>query len=165
MMYEESEHTKVLDSNTFKKPVKNIKVPKPATVKLGRPVSEAVQLMQERHFGCLLVLKDGVVAGILTERDLLMKVIGKGKDLKSMKVEEVMTPDPETFQPDDSIAFVLNAMHVGGYRHIPIVDEEKHPLAVVSVKDVVGFIAEHFPEELLNLPPKPMRETQEREGA
>jgi CBS domain-containing protein len=76
-----------------------------------------------------------------------------------------MTANPEAFQPDDSIAYVLNAMSVGGYRHVPVVDEQKIPLAVISVRDIVSFIIEHFPEEVLNLPPEPIRSTEQREGA
>jgi len=76
-----------------------------------------------------------------------------------------MTAKVEGFQPEDSVAYVLNAMHVGGYRHVPVVDETGKPLAVVSVKDIVGFLIEHFSEDILNLPPAPMRKTEQREGA
>ncbi len=76
-----------------------------------------------------------------------------------------MTPKVEGLQADDSIAFVLNTMHVGGYRHVPITDDRGVPVAVVSVKDIVGFIIEHFQEDVVNLPPRPMRTTNEREGA
>ncbi len=164
IMYQESEHVKVLDSNTFKKAVKTIKVRKPIVVNVGKTVKNAVELMQQKLLGCVLVVKEGKLAGILTERDVLMKSVGSGKDMAKVKVEEIMTPDPETFQPVDSVAYVLNAMSVGGYRHVPIVDEQNHPLAVVSSKDIVSFIVEHFPEEVLNLPPRPMRRTDEVDG-
>lgn len=164
IMYEESEKTKVLDSNTFKKPVKNVKVRRPIVVNVGQTVKEAVALMQKKKYGCVLVAKNDRLAGIFTERDLLMKCIGSGKDLAKVKVEEVMTPDPEAFQPEDSVAFVLNAMSVGGYRHVPIVDERNKPIAVVSVKDIIRFLVEHFPEEVLNLPPHPIRRTDHIDG-
>lgn len=164
IMYEESEHVKVLDSNTFKKPVRNIKVRKPLVLNVGKTVNDAVALMQQKHLGCVLVVKENKLAGILTERDILMKTVGSNKDITKVKVEEIMTPDPESFQPDDSVAFVLNAMSVGGYRHVPIVDEQIKPLAVVSVKDIIGFLVEHFPQEVLNLPPRPIRRTEREEG-
>jgi len=164
IMYQESEHVKVLDSNTFNKPVKNIKVRKPLVLNVGKTVKDAVGLMQQKRLGCVLVVKEGKLAGILTERDILMKSVGSGKDIAKVKVEEIMTPDPEAFQPEDSVAFVLNAMSSGGYRHVPIVDERDRPLAVVSVKDVVKFLVEHFPQEVLNLPPRPIRRTDQIDG-
>jgi CBS domain-containing protein len=165
IMYQESERVKVLDSNTFLQPIKHLKVRKPCVLAVGRPVTEALELMQKKEVACILVTKESKLIGILTERDILTKAIGKGKDLSNMRVEDIMTPDPESFEPDDSVAFVINAMDLGGFRHIPVVDEQNHPLAVVSVKDVIGFIAEHFSQEVLNLPPRPVRKTQEREGA
>ena len=164
IMYEESEKTKVLDSNTFKKPLKNIKVRKPLVLKSGQSVKEAVELMQHNRLGCVLVVRGGKLSGILTERDVLLKSIGSGKDMSKAKVDDIMTHDPEAFQPDDSVAFVLNSMSVGGYRHVPIVNEKNEPLAVVSVKDIVAFLVEHLPEEVLNLPPKPVRRSGDIDG-
>ncbi|HEX9614620.1 MAG TPA: CBS domain-containing protein [Bacteroidota bacterium] len=163
-MYEEPEQTKALNSSTFRQPIKHLKVLKPVSLAPGQTVREALEIMREKRFGCVVITEHEKLVGILTERDILMKVAGvKGSEAK--KVREIMTPDPEVFQPDDSIAFVLNAMHVGGYRHVPVVDESGTPLAVVSVKDIVGFILDHFAEDVLNLPPKPMRTTDQREGA
>jgi CBS domain-containing protein len=164
IMYEESAKTKVLDSDTFKKPVKNIKVKKPLMLDVGKMVSDAVEVMQQKNMGCVLIVKGGKLAGILTERDILMKLIGSGKDFGKVKVEDIMTRDPQAFQPEDSVAFVLNAMAVGGYRHVPIVDQENRPVAVVSMKDIVNFIVEHFPEEVINLPPRPIRHTDQIDG-
>lgn len=164
MMYEESEHVKVLDSSTFRKPIKNLRVKKPLTMSPDQTVAEAIEMMQQKKVGCILVTKNEKMVGIFTERDVLFRVVGK-KGMDQKKLGEVMTPKVDGFQPDDSIAFILNAMHVGGYRHVPVMDESGKPLAVVSVKDIVGFILEHFPEDVLNLPPTPMRKTQQREGA
>src|ERR1044072_4813188 len=164
MMYEEPERTKTLDSNTFLKPVRSLKLRKPVTVDLNQSVQEALSVMQAKRFGCVLVTAGSTLAGILTERDIVGKALGKGRDLKAVPVKELMTADPVTLQQDDSVAFVLNAMHVGGYRHVPIVDDKNRPLAVFSVKDIIGFIVDHFPEEILNLPPKPIRKTEHLDG-
>ncbi|MEX1137862.1 MAG: CBS domain-containing protein [Bacteroidota bacterium] len=163
-MYEELENRKVLDSSTFRQPIKRLKVRKPVTLSPGQSIAETLDVMKQKRIGCVVVTEKEKLVGILTERDILLKVAGvSGAEKK--KVREIMTPDPEVFEPDDSIAFVLNAMHVGGYRHIPVVDEGGKPLAVISVKDIVGFILDHFAEDVLNLPPKPMRTTDQREGA
>jgi len=164
MMYEESEKVKVLDSNTFKKPIKNIKVGKPICLDDDAMVQDALSMMQIKQFGCVLITKDQQLAGILTERDIITKVVGSGQEPSEISVRDVMTPNPEAFQPEDSIAYVMNAMVIGGYRHVPVVDENNVPLAVVSVKDIISFLVEHFPEEVLNLPPKPLRKVQTQNG-
>src|SRR5438309_11104496 len=164
IMYQEAERMKVLDSTTFLRPVKNLKLKKPVMIDVGQTVAEALSLMQTKQFGCLLVTRGSALAGILTARDSVAKALGEGRDLARIPVTEIMTPDPITLQPDDSVAFVMNAMHVGGYRHVPIVDERNQPLAVVSVKDIIAFIVESFPEEILNLPPKPIRKAKRQDG-
>jgi CBS domain-containing protein len=165
-MYEEgSGEPKVLNSDTLKAPIKSMDLVPAVVVERGTLLQEAVHRMQEKHIGCVLVVQKNVVEGILTERDLLMKVVGTTKDLSKLKVEEVMTPNPEVLQPDDMIAYALNYMHVGGYRHVPIVDGEGHPVAVISVKNIVSYLADYFPQEVLTLPPRPIRTTKTREGA
>lgn len=165
IMYQESDRLHVLDSNTFKKPVKNLKLRKPITLDLDEALQNAVALMKTKQCGCVLVTaKDSTLAGILTERDILTKAVGERRDFKEIKIREVMTPDPESVQAADSVAFVMNAMHVGGYRHVPVVDEHDVPVAVVSVRDIVGFIVENFPEEILNLPPKAPRRAPQADG-
>ncbi len=164
IMYTEGSQVKTLDSSTFKKPIRHIRVKRPLTLSPDRTVAEAVEMMQKNRVGCLLVVEKEKMVGIFTERDVLLKVAGK-KGVESMKLREVMTPKVEGFEPDDSVAYVLNAMHVGGYRHVPVVDEKGKPVAVISIKDIVGFLIEHFSEDILNLPPAPMRKTEQREGA
>ena len=164
MMYEEDKGPKVLDSSVFSKPIKHIRVRKPISMSPEHTVEKAMLQMNERGVGCVLVTENKKLIGIFTERDVLKKVAGKDAS-GSLKLKEVMTPKVEGLQADDSIAYVLNTMHVGGYRHVPIMDEMGLPVAVISVKDIVGFIIEHFPEDVINLPPRPMRTTTEREGA
>lgn len=164
IMYTEGATAKVLDSSTFKKPIRNIRVKRPLTLSPEKTVADAVEMMQKNRVGCLVVVEKERMVGIFTERDVLLKVVGK-QGMESMKLRDVMTPKVEGFEPEDSVAYVLNAMHVGGYRHVPVVDEKGKPVAVVSIKDIVGFLIEHFSEDILNLPPAPMRKTEQREGA
>jgi CBS domain-containing protein len=110
--------------------------------------------MNERHTGCVLVQKDGKLAGIFTERDLLRRVVFRDGN-RSWKVDAVMTRDPETLRPSASVAFALNKMSVDGYRHIPIVDDEGKAVGVLSIKDIVNFVVDFFPESVLNLPSDP----------
>jgi len=163
-MYEKEGGVKVLDSSTFRKPIKHLRAKKPITVAASLRVADAVRLMREKKLGCVLVTEGEKMIGIFTERDVLTRVFGE-KNSETLLVKDVMTPNPQAFQPDDSVAYVLNAMSVGGYRHVPVVDAGGKPHAVLSVRDIIGFIIEHFPEEVLNLPPEPIRKTEQREGA
>ncbi len=128
----------------------------PVTVPLDATLQEAVKKLQEKHIGCVLVVgEDGKLAGIFTERDLLTKIVGRPVDLARAQVADHMTVEPETLRADDKVAWALNKMQLGGFRHVPIVDAGGRPIGVVSVKDIVEFIVELFPAAVLNLPPEP----------
>ncbi|MEE9225433.1 MAG: CBS domain-containing protein [Bacteroidota bacterium] len=165
-MYEEPKREfKTLTTETLRLPLRQLSLNEPAVLNVGSTVQQAIEMMRQKHIGCIIITKSSKLVGILTERDLLMKFIGEGKHPESLKVDELMTPEPETLQLDDMIAFAMNMMHVGGYRHIPIVDDQNSPVAIVSVKDILDFLSRYFPQEVLNLPPRPMRRTESREGA
>jgi len=68
-----------------------------------------------------------------------------------------MTPDPEVLTPDDPIVYALNKMSVGGFRHVPLVDAARRPVGVVSVKDIVDYLADLFASDVLTVPPDPAR--------
>ncbi len=138
-----------------RQPIREIDFRAPVSVGPTQSAADAVRAMGERGIGCVLVVDQGRLVGIFTERDLLMKVVVAGKRPEDFRVTDVMTPQPETLRPDDTIAFALNLMSVGGYRHIPLVDAEGKPQGVLSVKDIVNFFVEHFPREVLTLPPTP----------
>jgi CBS domain-containing protein len=114
----------------------------------------AINAMNERRTGCVLVQKAGDLVGIFTERDVLRRVVFRDGN-RSWKVESVMTKNPETLPPTASVAFALNKMSVDGYRHIPITDDRGKPIGVLSVKDIVRFVVEFFPDAVLNLPSDP----------
>jgi CBS domain-containing protein len=120
--------------------------------------------MNREKFGALLVTRAGRLTGIFTERDVLNKIAGRGLDFSTIVVKTYMTPDPETLGLDDMIAYALNMMSVGGYRHVPLVDGDHRPVGMVSVRDVVEMIVENFPKDVLNLPPDPGHETRSEYG-
>jgi CBS domain-containing protein len=126
-------------------------------------VRDAVRLMLEREIGALLVVRDGRAVGIFTERDVLRRVALSGLDL-SRPVSSVMTEDPETLALNDGIAFALNKMIVGGFRHVPIVDANGFPQAVLSLREVVSFIVDLLPGRVFNLPPDPRLKAQSPDG-
>jgi len=113
----------------------------PTTVLADARLSDCVALMQEKHIGSLLVVDAvGALLGIFTERDCLMRVLGKVSDLSTASVKDYMTAKPVTERPDVSLAFALNLMSNGGFRHVPIVDQDNMPIGILSVKDVIDHI-------------------------
>jgi CBS domain-containing protein len=138
--------------------------PRPAvTLNEEAPIGDAIRLMLERKIGAVLVMRAGKTTGIFTERDVLRRVVSGGVD-RSRPLREVMTEDPETLGPEDGIAFALNKMIIGGYRHVPIVDGDGRPLAVLSLRELVSFIVELLPGRVLNLPPDPSLEAHSEDG-
>jgi len=149
---------RVLDQRMIREPIRLLR-PQPRPPLGLRPddsVEAAWHLMREHRVGCVLVVDDGALVGILTERDLLMRV---DVPWSARPIREVMTPDPETLSPDDPIVYALNKMSVGGFRHVPLVDAAGHPVGVVSVKDVVDYIVDFFPNDVLTVPPSPEQRT------
>lgn len=120
-------------------------------------VREAMQAMQKGHRGYILITEDGSprsrLLGIFTERDILLRVIESPRNFSEVRITEVMTRDPEALPVDARLAWALNMMAIGGYRHVPVVDGNGWPTAVLAVRDIVEFLAESFPAEILNLPP------------
>ena len=153
---EERERTprRTLDSRSIHEPLRLLNPRSPLSVAPSATLREAVAIMREHHVGCVLVVEGERLAGILTERDLLLKM--EHADLGG-PVSRLMTPDPETLQIDDPIVWALNRMSVGGYRHVPLVDRNDRPVGILSVKDIVHYIVALFPNEVLTLPPDPQR--------
>jgi CBS domain-containing protein len=133
-------------------------------------VTQAMRAMQKEHRGVVLVTEDGSsetsVLGVFTERDVLFRIVDRGRNPMTLSLAEVMTRDPECVPVEASIAWVLNKMSIGGFRHVPVVDKAGRPVFVVSVRDVVEWLVERFPREVLNLPPIWGGDvTRDREGA
>jgi signal-transduction protein with cAMP-binding, CBS, and nucleotidyltransferase domain len=138
--------------------------PKPAAgVAEDATIGEAIELMLSRRIGAVLVLGGERLVGIFTERDVLRRVAGVEVD-HSHPVREVMTPDPEALSLDDGVAFALNRMVEHGYRHVPIRGDRPGEWAVLSLRDVVTYIASLLPGRVLNLPPEPRLAARSMDG-
>ncbi len=118
-------------------------------------VQDAVATMKSRRIGCVVITVERQLQGIFTERDVLKKIVGAELDLMATPLSAVMTPQPQSLGEFDTIAYALNFMDQGGYRHIPIVNAAFEPVGIVSIKDIVTYLVEHFADEILNLPAHP----------
>jgi len=113
--------------------------PPPLTVSPDTAVDVVVARMQEAGSDCVLVTVDDRLVGIFTDRDAVVKAAGRRLD--TLKVGELMTPDPVVLRHDDPIAIAIHKMAVGGFRHIPILDGGR-PTGVVTARDVFYHLAE-----------------------
>jgi CBS domain-containing protein len=102
--------------------------------------------------------------GIFTEHDALMKVIGQDVDA-SRPIDEFMTQAPRAIDANATLHQALAAMEEGPYRNLPLVDGAGNLVSLLRQQDVLEFVAEAFPEEILNLPPRPHQLMEEPEGA
>jgi CBS domain-containing protein len=136
----------------------------PLRVRPDQAVADAAALMRQESVGCLLVCDGDRIVGILTERDLLRRVLAAGKPLTT-PVAECMTPNPVVVHRKEPVGSAVRRMEEGGYRHLPVVDEAGRPVGVLSVKRIVHYLVEHFPSTVYNLPPDPGAVQNEREGA
>jgi CBS domain-containing protein len=113
--------------------------PPPLTLGPETPVDLTIARMQEAEADCVLVTVDGQLVGIFTDRDAVLKAAGRR--LGAFQVGDFMTPDPVVLRHDDPIAVAIHKMAVGGFRHIPIV-ENGRPTGVVTARDVFQHLAE-----------------------
>jgi CBS domain-containing protein len=111
-------------------------------------VSEVARLMKRSRVGAVVVVEDGKLAGVFTERDALFRVIAEGRDPQTTRLGEVMTRDPQTIHPDKPFAHALHIMYQGGFRHVPVV-EDGRPIGMISTRDALGPELEDFVYELL----------------
>lgn len=126
----------------------------PFEVTANRCVADAVEALRKHRVGCLLIIDDGKLVGIFTERDLLTRVIALSLPL-STPLRECMTLKPVTVHPMDSVRTAIERMELGGYRHLPVVDDEQRPVGILSAKRILNYIVEHFPATVYCQPPDP----------
>jgi CBS domain-containing protein len=154
-----------LESALLLETLNNVTTQLPLVVDAGATLAETISRMQEELRGCALVVDAGRLVGVFTERDVLMRVVGRSIDLGQTTVRDFMTRDPVTLPSDSSVAFALNRMLIEGFRHIPLVDEQGRPTGVVSMRLLIEYLSDFFNRDLLNLPPEPRASFRSREGA
>jgi 2-oxoglutarate/2-oxoacid ferredoxin oxidoreductase subunit beta len=136
---EETERDELQD--LMKVPISKLDLPDPETVLAGTTLDVAVEKMQEKNLGCLIVTNDdGSLAGIFAQGDIFSQVAGKDVDLASTTVGSLMTPDPTNLKRSAPVGHVLYLMAHHGFRHIPIVDGKGRPVKLVSFKAILKSV-------------------------
>jgi CBS domain-containing protein len=144
--------------------VARLKPTPPHSVAPDATIGDAVRLMRQKQVGCLVVCQDKHLVGIITERDLLTRVLATDRPL-SDTVDKVMTKDPMTVFAHDSVRRAMVRMQKGGYRHLPVVDDAGRPVGILSIKRVIHYLAAHFPSAVYNQPPNAASFPNQRGGA
>lgn len=117
----------------------------PITVIGQTSLANAIHQMNSHNIGCLLVTDElGRLAGIITERDILMRVAGLVEDLAGAVVADYMTVEPFALKSDTPIKHALHLMSVHGIRHVPLVNEHYQPEGIISFRDLVRYLKQNF---------------------
>jgi CBS domain-containing protein len=133
--------------------LKGLPLSHPTCVPPALSLRETLGVMRREQVGCVLVCDGERLVGIFTERDVLNKLFGAAVD-EDAGIERFMTRDPEVLSVDDTLGDAVRLMTENGYRHVPLVDRAGKRAGLVAARDIVRYIAEHFPAEVVNLPPK-----------
>ena len=128
------------------------------------PLSEVLGRMRQAKRGSVMVCRDGKLTGVFTERDYLNKYALENVS-PDKQIGEFMTPHPEIIHLDTPLGKAVELMHEKHVRNLPIVDAEGRPKGLLTVGRVIRYLADHYPREVVNLPPKLRQIMSESEGA
>lgn len=146
-------------------PINEINIREPVRVAPSATLLDVVTRMREKRRGSAIIEDGGRVVGIFTERDLMLRVDHtSGQGWHQKPINEFMTRDVVMISSRDSIATAVQKMKAGDFRHLPVDQGPGKPVGLISIRDVLAYIAEHYPAEFLNLPPDPEHEARRRWG-
>jgi CBS domain-containing protein len=117
----------------------------------GASVYSAIELMADKRVGALLVVDEGHLVGVISERDYARKVILNGRSSKDTFIREIMTPSPITIDCDTSVEDAMRTMTENRIRHLPVVNSEGHVAGVLSLGDLVNWIVTSQDEAIAHL--------------
>lgn len=118
----------------------------PIAVTAATPVGDVLRLMVEHGIGCVVVAEGTRPLGIFSERDALKKLGASAAELAARPVSEFMTPKPQTLVASAKIAFAVQRMDLGGYRHLPIVDRDGQLVGIISARDILRHLTSKLAE-------------------
>jgi CBS domain-containing protein len=146
-------------------PVSSIHLRKPARARYETPLIDVVAQMRELRRGATIIDNEaGRIIGIFTERDLVLRIDHSSHRWHQQPVGACMTERPVLLTPNESLATALRRMKEGRFRHLPVVDQQRKAAGILSIRDILVHIIEHYPQEFINLPPDPDHEASRRWG-
>jgi len=134
-------HRSFVERSLLRDPIRALDPSLPVCVGPRTPVSHVLDLLVTRRIGCVLIAEHGHLLGIFTERDAVKRLGAEFRSYLNQPISFFMSTRPEALEIDDKIAFAVHRMDLGGYRHVPILDEGRIS-GVISVRDILRYIAE-----------------------
>lgn len=120
------------------------------TIRPNESIQDAARVMAERRVGCLLVMDGRQLLGLVSERDVLVRIVAEGRDPRSVAVAEIMLDAPTIVSSDDSVGDAMRLMTDRRTRHLPVVDEGRL-VGLVSIGDLTRWLTESLKSEVANL--------------
>jgi CBS domain-containing protein len=121
------------------------------SVEAEEPVLAAIQIMADRHVGALPVLRDGMLVGVVSERDYARKVILLGRSSAETEVWQIMSSPVITVRPEDEVRHCMQVVTEHRIRHLPVVDDAGSMIGMVSIGDLVRAVIEEQQETIEQL--------------
>ena len=154
----------MLEQRIIDTKIRYLELDPPVRVETGFRIGDVLATMRDQRKSCVLVCHGDRCTGIFTERDFLNKIFGKNLNL-ALPVENFMSPNPKTLTPDDTVGQAIQLMHEHGFRNVPLVDPKGNCAGLVQIRNIIDFLAELYPEEVLNRPPRPEQKFDSPDGA
>lgn len=130
-----------LERNIIRDRIRCLSPRSPHIASPATPVGEVIRMLVDREIGSVIIVEDDRILGIFSERDVLWKLNTEVHELRSRPVSEFMTRHVETIDLDDKLALALHKMDLGGYRHLPVTDEDKL-CGIISIRDIMRYMTE-----------------------
>ena len=134
-------------------PIRHLALDPAICVESGTSLQDVIVRMRESHASCVLICKGTRCTGIFTERDYLNKILCNEVD-RLKPIDEFMTVEPKTLAPDDTVGMAVRMMSEFGFRNIPLIDSEGKCSGLLQIRNIIQFLAELYPEEVLNAQPR-----------
>lgn len=116
--------------------VQDVMTRNPQTLDVRATIKEAAQMMRDNEIGDVIVTKADCIAGIITDRDIVVRAIADGKGISRTTVGKITTSDPMTLKPTDSVDDAIRIMRDNAVRRLPVCDGAGHPVGVLSLGDL-----------------------------
>ena len=133
-----------LEDSLMHEPVESLGPKTAVTVTPETTIRDALECMVENNIGCVLVVGEGKVVGIFSERDLLLRVAGRMDEVEDQPISRFMTVSPQMLEVGTPLAFALNRMSLNDFRHLPLT-EDGGLLGIISLRDFLGLLFRSHP--------------------